>query len=70
MSGGHCGPHQSVSAGWHGAAGLSGLGENNQRHTRTEKAPGEKQAPHAHTTQLLSNMRGMSSDWKHPHSKG
>lgn len=30
---------QSVS-GWHSAAGLSGLGENNQRHTRPEEGTG------------------------------
>lgn len=36
-------------------AHLSGLGEDNQRHTRTEKAPG--------------GGGEMSSGWKHPHAK-
>lgn len=59
MSGGHCWPRQSVS-GWHGAAGLSGLGENNRRHTRTEKAPGKnKLLTHTRNSAPLKHARNV-----------
>lgn len=62
---GHSWPRQSVS-GWRGAAGLSGLGENNQK---AEKAPGKNKLLTQAQLSSSQTCKECRPTGKHPHAK-